>query len=223
MPHAPHPPRARLQELLCCATPAPRTFRVRKHGHIYTSGDCDGRLYYIEHGQVKLVTSSAAGKACLLAIHTSGDLFGESCLTGAGERFETAVAMENTILKSIDYRRFLTVVRADALFEEMVGHLAARLAEQQQSITDLVTTDCESRLGKTLLLLGRKLGRRVSVNLRIEHHISHEELSQIVGTTRPRVSEFLQKFRDLGLIEVSAERFLIIREKQLADYVNRSA
>lgn len=222
MPHAPHPLGARLHDLLYCGTLTARTIRVRKHYHVYTSGDRDEQLYYIERGRIKLVMSSLAGKACLLAIHTQGDFFGESCMTGTGERPETAVAMEDTILKSVNYRRFLTSLRADALSEEIVRYLATRLAEQQQSIADLVTTDSEYRLGKTLLLLGYKLGKRVSVNIRIEHHISHEELSQIVGTTRPRVSEFLQKFRSLGLIEISAERFLIIKEKQLTDYLKRS-
>ena len=92
----------------------------------------------------------------------------------------------------------------------------------QQSITDFATANSEYRLGRTLLLLGDKLGKRGPFAIRIEHNISHEELSQIVGTTRPRVSGFIQKFRSLGLIEITAEHFMVIREKELANYLSRN-
>jgi hypothetical protein len=67
--------------------------------------------------------------------------------------------------------------------------------------------------------LARKLGKQDPRSIRIEHKISHEELSEMVGTTRPRISKFMQRFRILGLIETSAERFLIIKEKKLTDYL----
>jgi predicted transcriptional regulator len=74
-------------------------------------------------------------------------------------------------------------------------------------------------LGKTLLQLAHKLGKKGLLNICIEHKISHEELSEMVGTTRPRISKFMQRFRNLGLIETTVEHFLIIKEKRLTDYL----
>jgi CRP-like cAMP-binding protein len=104
-----------------------------------------------------------------------------------------------------------------------VQYLAVRIADQQQVISHLVTVDSEQRLGKTLLQLARKLGKQDPRSVRIEQKISHEELSEMVGTTRPRISKFMQRFRNLGLIERSAENFLIIKEKKLTDYLAQIA
>jgi hypothetical protein len=94
-----------------------------------------------------------------------------------------------------------------------------RIADQQQVIANLVTVDSEQRLGKTLLQLARTLGKRDQQSTRIELKISHDELSEMVGTTRPRISLFMQRFRNLGLIETNLDRFLVINEKKLADYI----
>ena len=113
--------------------------------------------------------------------------------------------MEETNLKQIPCSSFFARLRRDLLFEGFVQYLAARIAEHQQVIANLVTADSEQRLGKTLLQLARKLGKQDPRSIRIEHKISHEELSEMVGATRPRISKFMQRFRILGLIETSAE------------------
>ncbi len=102
-------------------------------------------------------------------------------------------------------------------------YLIVRIADQQQVIANLVTVDSEQRLGKTLLRLARTLGKQDPWSIRIELKISHEELSEMVGTTRPRVSMFMQRFRNMGLIETSKERFLIIKEKKLTAYLAQIA
>jgi CRP/FNR family transcriptional regulator, cyclic AMP receptor protein len=162
---------------------------------------------------------SPEGKECLLAIHSAGDIFGELCLSGLGSRLETAIAMEETNLKQIPCSSFFARLRSDLLFEGFAQYLAARIGDQQQVIANLAPADSEQRLGKTLLQLARTLGKQDPRSIRIEHKISHEELSEMVGATRPRVSMFMQRFRKLGLIETSAERFLIIKEKKLTDYL----
>lgn len=199
------------------------TINIQKHRNIYCAGDESDMIYLVESGQIKTVMLSPGGKECLLTIHTVGDLFGESCLASVRERPETATAMEDTILKGIRHRMFLTYLASNSLHELALQYLTDCLVERQEVITDLIAVDSEHRLGKVLLQLGRKLGKKDRFNVRIEHRISHEELSQIVGTTRPRVSQFIQKFRTLGLIDVSAEHFLIIKEQQLAEYLTRSA
>jgi CRP/FNR family cyclic AMP-dependent transcriptional regulator len=83
----------------------------------------------------------------------------------------------------------------------------------------LAPVDSEQRLGKTLLNLARTMGKKGPRSIRIEPKITHEELSEMVGATRLRVSMFMQRFHNLGLIETNADHFLIIREKKLTDYL----
>jgi CRP-like cAMP-binding protein len=166
---------------------------------------------------------SPEGKECILAIHTAGDIFGELCLSGVGPRLETARAMTETSLKHIPCSRFFARLGRDSLFEGFIRYLAVRIADQQQVIANLVTVDSEQRLGKTLLQLARTLGRKDPRSIRIELRISHEELSEMVGTTRPRISVFMQRFRNLGLLETNEDHFLIIKEKKLIAYLAQIA
>jgi hypothetical protein len=101
--------------------------------------------------------------------------------------------------------------------------LAVRIADQQQIIANLVTVDSEQRLGQTLLQLARTLGKKDPRSIRIELKITHEELSEMVGTTRPRISLFMQRFHNLGLIETNRDRFLIIKEHKLNAYLEQIA
>ncbi|HSE38219.1 MAG TPA: Crp/Fnr family transcriptional regulator [Blastocatellia bacterium] len=196
-----------------------RAIKFAKHTNVYTVGDKDEMVYFIESGQVKLLTLSAEGKECLLAIHASGDVFGELCLSGIAGRLETATVMEETRLKKVPCEKFLQRLAADSLLEGFVKYLAVRVADQQEVIANLVTVDGEQRLGRTLLHLARQLGKKGRRSTRIELRISHEELSKMIGTTRPRVSVFMQRFRNLGLIELSEEHYLIVKEDKLTAYL----
>jgi CRP/FNR family transcriptional regulator, cyclic AMP receptor protein len=215
--------RHQLRSSLQHETLSSRAIKVSRHDNVYTSGDQDEMVYFIESGQIKLLMLSADGKECLLAIHSGGDIFGELCLSGLGARLETATAMKATILKQIPCSQFFARLSRDTLFEGFVRYLAVRIADQQQVIANLVTVDSEQRLGRTLLRLARTMGKKDPRSIRIELRISHEELSEMVGTTRPRVSLFMQRFHNLGLIETNKDRFLIIKEKKLADYLAQIA
>ena len=193
-----------------------RAIKVARHANIYNSGDQDEMVYFVESGQIKLLMLSSEGKECLLAIHGGGDIFGELCLSGLGARQETATAMKATTLKQIPCAHFFTVLNSDSLFEGFVRYLAVRIADQQQVIANLVTVDSEQRLGQTLLQLARTMGKKDPRSIRIELKITHEELSEMVGTTRPRISLFMQRFHNLGLIETNKDRFFIIKEKKLS-------
>jgi CRP-like cAMP-binding protein len=196
-------------------------FTIAKHANVYTCGDQDESVYLVESGQIKLLMLAPDGNECLLAIHTAGDVFGELCLARLGERLETATAMEKTVLRLIPYAQFFMCLSRHALLESLVRYLAIRIANQQEVIANLVTVDSEHRLAQVLLHLARKLGKQDSCGIRIEQRITHEELSAMVGTTRPRISTFMQRFRELGLIEISAERILIVKEKKLTAYLDR--
>jgi CRP/FNR family transcriptional regulator, cyclic AMP receptor protein len=200
-----------------------RVVKINRHTNVYTYGDQDEMVYFIESGQIKLLMHSSEGKECLLAIHSAGDVFGELCLSGLGARLETATAMKQTMLKQIPCAQFLGRLGRDSLFEGFVRYLAVRIADQQQVIANLVTVDSEQRLGQTLLQLARTMGKKDPRSIRIELKISHEELSEMVGTTRPRISVFMQRFHNLGLIETNRDRFLIIKETKLTNYLAQIA
>jgi CRP/FNR family transcriptional regulator, cyclic AMP receptor protein len=212
-----------MRESLRIETLNSRAVTIAKHDHVYTCGDNDELVYFIESGQIKLLMLSPGGKECLLAIHAEGDIFGELCLSGLGVRLETAIAMEETVVKQIPCSNFFERLGRDALFEGFVQYLAVRIADQQQIIANLVTVDSEQRLGQTLLQLARTMGKKDPRSIRIELKITHEELSEMVGATRLRISLFMQRFHNLGLIETNADHFLIIKEKKLVAYLAQIA
>jgi len=212
-----------LRDSLQRETANSRAVRIGRHANVYNSGDQDEMVYFIESGQIKLLMLSSEGKECLLSIYSEGDIFGELCLSGLGARSETATAMKTTILKQIPCTQFFARLARDSLSEGFMRYLAARIADQQQVIANLVTVDSEQRLGQTLLQLARTMGKKDPRSIRVELKITHEELSEMVGTTRPRISLFMQRFHNLGLIETNKDRFFVIKEKKLTDYLAQIA
>ena len=208
-----------MQGSLFSETKNSNPIKVDKNNHVYTSGDERETVYFIEKGQIKLVTASSEGKECMLAIHGPGDVFGELCLSGLAGRLETAIAMEDSFLKEIPCVKFLDRLAKDSLLEGFIKYMAVRVADQQQVIANLVTVDSEQRLGTTLLQIAGKFGKKDPRSIRIEVKISHEELGTMVGTTQPRISVVMQRFRNLGLIEYNTEHHLIIKEKKLTAYL----
>jgi CRP/FNR family cyclic AMP-dependent transcriptional regulator len=197
--------------------------KVARHDNVYAAGSELESVYFIESGKVKLIMLSPEGRECTLAIHSSGDIFGELCLSGLKGRLETATAMEDSFVKQVPSAKFLERLARDSLLEGFVKYLAVRVADQQEVIANLVTVDSEQRLGKTLLHLARKLGKKDPRSIRIELRISHEELASMVGTTRSRISVFMQRFRNLKLIELTEEHHLIIKEQKLTRYLSSIA
>ena len=120
-----------------------RAIKIARHGNVYSCGDQDEMVYFIESGQIKLLMLSSEGKECLLAIHSGGDIFGELCLSGLGSRLETATAMKATTVKQIPCAQFFARLSRDLLYEGFVRYLAVRIADQQQVIANLVTVDSE--------------------------------------------------------------------------------
>lgn len=208
-----------LRDCLQRETLSVRAIKIAKHENVYTCGEQGDTVYFIESGQVKLVMVSSEGRECISAVHGVGEVFGELSLIGSYERLETATAMEETNLKVIPVSKFFALLGNHSLLEGFVRYLTLRIADQQEVISHLVTVDSEHRLGRTLLELARKLGRKEHHGLILEHKISHEELSEMVGTTRPRISLFMQRFCNLGLIETHAPHSLVVRDEALSDYL----
>ncbi len=208
-----------MRDSLAQETKNSSAINIAKNNNVYTAGQTGEMVYFIESGEIKLVMASSGGKECMLAIHASGDVFGELCLARLAGRLESATAMEDSVLKKIPCARFLERLARDSLLEGFIRYMAVRVADQQEVIANLVTVDSEQRLGQTLLQIARKLGKKDPRSIRIELRISQEELASMVGTTRPRVSVFMQRFRNLGLIETSAEHHLIVKEHKLMAYL----
>ena len=199
-----------------------RIIKVSKRQPVYVAQNQPRYVYFILRGKVKVLMLSPEGRECLLSIHTTGDILTESDPESLDQHHETAVAMEDTILKQIPYLRFLLHLRHESLLENFIQYLLVGNSEQKQRIANLTTFNSENRLGKILLLLGRKVGRPVADLIRIDLRITHEELSLMVGTTRPRITELLKKFRDLGLVRLSDGHLMVINEARLSSYLNRA-
>src|SRR5258708_28375217 len=112
-----------IRESLQQETANSRAIKIARHTNVYTCGDQDEMVYFIERGQIKLLLLSPEGKECLLAIHSDGDIFGELCLAGLGARQETAVAMKQTKIKQIPSAQFFQRLGHDSLSERFVLYL----------------------------------------------------------------------------------------------------
>ena len=188
--------------------------------NVYLAGSGVETVYIVDRGEVKMVLISASGRECLLGIETSGDVIGESVFNGMPRRPESATALEETRVFAIPRPFFVERLQRDLLMESFIGYLASRITEQERTIASFVTEDSEQRLGGALLALARKLGHRDdAANAYLRVRISHEELAAMIGTTRPRVTTFMQKFRRLDLIVAGDHHNLIVRERKLAAYL----
>ncbi len=154
-----------------------------------------------------------------MGFRTAGDILGELALAGQIVRFETAVAMKEATVKQVFYRNFLADLKRESLLENLVQYLATRIAEQQELITSLTTMDSEHRLAQVLLHLSNILGRSQSCGTCLEQRISHNELANMVGTTRTRIGIFLKKFRDLGLLHLTVDRCIVLEEDKLSRFL----
>jgi CRP-like cAMP-binding protein len=185
--------------------------------HLYSWGDSGDWLYLIQSGLVKSVTWSSAGKPCLLAIHGPADLLGVSGLLGQ-QRSETAMTKTPTEIRAIAGAQFRQIV-ADSLLRDAWHHyLTSWIAEQQETVTNFVTLDSKYRLATTLLRLARKLGDRSGPLLCLSCRITHDELGQMVGTTRSRIGYFLRCFEDEKLVE-KHDQTLVVHEDRIRDYL----
>lgn len=201
-----------LREVFDRVSVADPRLRFDAQAAIYANGDEDESMYLIDSGQVKLSMSSASGKDCLLAIYTTGEVFGESCFTSV-KRSENATAMQPTVVRRVSKRDFLAAVEKARAFEVLLAHLTRRIAERQMAVFDLVTMSSERRLAKVLLEVAEKLGVADGPYLKLDQKISHEELSQMVGTTRPRITAFIKGFRERGLVMTVGRAMNVHRQK----------
>ena len=172
----------------------------RKKQVIFAQGDPADAVFYLERGQVKLTVVSDQGKSAVVAVLGPGDFFGEGCLAGQPVRMATASTMTEVSAVRVERQAMIRLLHERPLFSErFMAHLLARNVRFEEDLVDQLFNSSEKRLARVLLLLGR-FGKEGQTE-RVIPKISQEVLAEMVGTTRPRISGFMNKFRKLGFIE----------------------
>jgi CRP-like cAMP-binding protein len=176
----------------------------RKNQKIFSQGEPADSVFYIQEGKVKVCVISEQGKEAVVALHGDGDFFGEGCLTGQPLRLATVAAMTDCVIMRLDKSAVVRVLRDEPKFSEMfMAYILARNARVEADLVDQLFNSSEKRLARALLLLANfgKEGRPEKVIAKI----SQETLADMVGTTRSRVSTFMNKFRKLGFIRYNGD------------------
>jgi CRP-like cAMP-binding protein len=167
---------------------------------IFVQGDPADAVFYITEGKVKLTVLSKQGKEAVVAILGVGDFFGEGCLAGQPVRMGTAVSMSACSITKLEKSEVIRVLHEEPNFSEVfVAHLLSRNVRIEEDLVDQLFNSSEKRLARVLLLLAN-FGKE-GIPQTVIPKISQETLAEIVGTTRPRVSFFMNRFRKLGFID----------------------
>jgi CRP/FNR family cyclic AMP-dependent transcriptional regulator len=177
-----------------------RTFVLypNKQG-IFAQGDAANAVFYIQTGKVKLTVVSKPGKEATIGILGEGDFFGEACLAGQPLRMLTATAMTDCAVLRIDKKAMIQALHREHEFSDLfVAYLLVRNIRYEEDLVDQLFNSSEKRLARVLLLLAHfgKEGKPESVVPKV----SQEMLAEMIGTTRSRVSFFMNRFRKLGFI-----------------------
>ena len=171
-----------------------------RNGVIYRQSMPADAVFYVMRGRVKMCVTSKQGKEAVVGIMGPGEFFGEGCLIGQPLRLATAKAMVDCEVMRVGKTEMMRVLHEEPTFGELfMKHLLTRNSRVEEDLVDQLFNSSEKRLARTLLLLanfGKEGGPQPIVT-----KISQETLAEIIGTTRPRVSHFMNKFRKLGFIE----------------------
>jgi CRP/FNR family transcriptional regulator, cyclic AMP receptor protein len=172
----------------------------RKSEIIFLQGDEANAVFYIKKGKVKVTVVSKQGKEAVVAILGTDEFAGEGCLIGQPKRLATASAMSECVTMRVDKAEIQRLLRDEPTFSQMfVSHVLARTARVEEDLVDQLFNSTEKRLARLLLLLANfgKEGRPEPLMAKI----TQETLAEMIGTTRSRVSHFMNKFREAGFID----------------------
>jgi CRP/FNR family transcriptional regulator, cyclic AMP receptor protein len=181
---------------------------------IFAQGDSSDAVFYVQKGKVKLAVVSKNGKEATIGILNEGDFFGEGCLTGQAFRLCSATAMTDCSVMRIDKKSMMEVLHQEHAFSDMfVAYLLTRNIRYEEDLVDQLFNSSEKRLARILLLLAH-FGKEGKPEVAVPK-ISQEALAEMVGTTRSRVSFFMNRFRKLGFIDYHAGDALQIHSSLL--------
>jgi CRP/FNR family cyclic AMP-dependent transcriptional regulator len=178
--------------------------KYRKNQIIFSQGEVADSVFYIQQGKVKLTVVSELGKEAVVAILEPGHFFGEGCLNGHPLRIATTRAMDECVITRVEKATMIATIHKESDFSELfMSYLLTRNSRIEEDLIDQLFNSSEKRLARLLLLLSNfgKEGRPEP----IVGKFSHEMLAEMIGTTRSRVSFFMNKFRKLGFIEYNGK------------------
>jgi CRP/FNR family transcriptional regulator, cyclic AMP receptor protein len=176
-----------------------------KNYNIFLQGDPADAVFYIQKGKIKLTVVSKQGREAVVALLGAGEFFGEGCLAGQSVRMASATTMSDCSIMRIEKASVIRVLRDHPAFSELLlHHLLSRNIRIEEDLVDQLFNSSEKRLARVLLLLAN-FGKEGKPELVIPK-ISQETLAEIVGTTRSRVSFFMNRFRKMGFIQYSGQQ-----------------
>jgi CRP/FNR family cyclic AMP-dependent transcriptional regulator len=178
--------------------------KFKKSQRIFEQGDVADTIFYIQTGKVKVTVVSDQGKEAVVGILEAGQFFGEGCLNGHPLRIATTTAMEECVITAIAKGAMIATLHTEPQFSELfVAYLLSRNSRIEEDLIDQLFNSSEKRLARLLLILAN-FGKEGSPQP-ISPNINQETLADMIGTTRPRVSFFMNKFRKLGLISYNGK------------------
>jgi len=193
--------------------------KLRKGVRLFSQGAEADAIYFIQSGRVKITIASVQGKEAVLAILAPRDFFGEGCLVGHSLRISTATTTESSTVFKIQKRAMLQALHAQPeLSEKFIASLLVHNIDMEEDICDQLFNQTEKRLARVLLKLSRYGQHDFLPDAKLSQ-LSHEALADLVGTTRPRILHFLNKFRRLGLIHYNGNGEIMVRAEMLSDVV----
>jgi CRP/FNR family transcriptional regulator, cyclic AMP receptor protein len=173
--------------------------RYQRRQNIFAQGDPAAAVHYVQQGRVQLSVLSKAGKEAIVAVLGATAFFGEGCLAGQPLRMSTATCLSDSVIVCIDKRAMIRVLHDEPTFSELfTAHLLMRNIRIEEDLVDQLFNSSEKRLARILLLLAN-FGKD-GVPQAVIPRISQQTLADMVGTTRSRVSFFMNRFRKLGFI-----------------------
>ena len=176
----------------------------RANAAVFVQGDPATAIFYLQNGKAKITVTSKGGKEAVLAILGPGDFFGESCLNGHPRRMASVTTMTECSIVRLEKAAMIRVLHDEPKFADMfIAHLLQRNGRIEEDLVDQLFNSSEKRLARTLLLLANfgKDGKQEPVIAKI----SQETLAEMIGTTRSRVSFFMNKFRRLGFVDYNGD------------------
>jgi CRP-like cAMP-binding protein len=183
--------------------------------NVFRQGQPADSLFYLRRGKVKLSVTSSGGKEAIVAILDTGEFFGEGCLAGQQARMATATAVTDCTFFRIERALMARLLHERHEISELfVAHLLSRNIRYEADLVDQLFSSSEKRLARILLLLSH-FGKESRAEL-VLPRVSQDDLAQMVGTTRSRVSHFMNKFRKLGFVDYGPEGGLIVQSGLLS-------
>ena len=193
--------------------------QLQKNTPVFSQGDQADAIYFIQTGKVKVTVVSVQGKEAVLAMVGPREFFGEGCLVGQPFRISTATTTESSAVFRVQKQAMLQALHAHIeLSEKFTAALLSRNINLEEDLCDQLFNHSEKRLARVLLKLSR-FGQHADMPDAKMPRLTHETLAEMVGTTRSRITFFMNKFRKLGLIEYTGAGDVTVRDELMTDVV----